>query len=231
MKKERYQRAFASLRRLRNTDLQAARDLFYIHAQLRTELELRGDKSYFIRFMELITLPRNRSATIASQTVMIAQQMCGSTPLLPFDMSLLFGLIHAKVNIIAFYSSTVFKYAGAGDKTALWGSWGFGLVNFLYVPRLFHVRRSDCTFRFALPALRVIDTWGRRTLLLFTFPQMAWTLLVAGFCSLVKANTAHIVLVAFFVYLFAAFYSTGEGPVPFTFSAEVFPLSHRGKTI
>jgi hypothetical protein len=30
-----------------------------------------------------------------------------------------------------------------------------------------------------------------------------------------------------FIYLFAAFYSPGEGPVPFTYSAEVFPLSHR----
>lgn len=30
-----------------------------------------------------------------------------------------------------------------------------------------------------------------------------------------------------FVYIFAAFYSPGEGPVPFTYSAEVFPLSHR----
>jgi hypothetical protein len=30
-----------------------------------------------------------------------------------------------------------------------------------------------------------------------------------------------------FVFIFAAFYSPGEGPVPFTYSAEVFPLSHR----
>jgi hypothetical protein len=34
-------------------------------------------------------------------------------------------------------------------------------------------------------------------------------------------------LIAFFVFLFDAFYSPGEGPVPFTYSAEVFPLSHR----
>ena len=34
-------------------------------------------------------------------------------------------------------------------------------------------------------------------------------------------------MVAFFIYLFDAFYSPGEGPVPFTYSAEVFPLSHR----
>jgi hypothetical protein len=40
-------------------------------------------------------------------------------------------------------------------------------------------------------------------------------------------NKAHLGLIAFFVYLFCAFYSPGEGPVPFTYSAEVFPLSHR----
>lgn len=132
MKKGRYEKAFKSLRRLRNTDLQAARDLFYIHAQLKDELELKGDKGYFLRIMELLTVPRNRSATIAAFTVMIAQQMCGSTPFVIYRI-LLLKLIHAKVNIIAFYSSMVFKYSGASDETALWGSWGFGLVNFLHV--------------------------------------------------------------------------------------------------
>lgn len=39
--------------------------------------------------------------------------------------------------------------------------------------------------------------------------------------------TAHLGLIALFIFLFAAFYSPGEGPVPFTYSAEVFPLSHR----
>jgi hypothetical protein len=57
---------------------------------------------------------------------------------------------------------------------------------------------------------------------------MAWTLLAAGFCFYIpRDNPAHLGLVAFFIYLFAAFYSPGEGPVPFTYSAEVFPLSHR----
>ena len=81
---------------------------------------------------------------------------------------------------------------------------------------------------FAWPAVRTIDTYGRRTLLLFTFPQMAWTLLAAGFCFYVpQSSSAHVGLIALFVFLFAAFYSPGEGPVPFTYSAEVFPLSHR----
>ena len=57
---------------------------------------------------------------------------------------------------------------------------------------------------------------------------MAWTLLAAGFCFYIpRDNPAHLGMVAFFIYLFAAFYSPGEGPVPFTYSAEVFPLSHR----
>ena len=85
--------------------------------------------------------------------------------------------------------------------------------------------------RCAIPALLRIDSWGRRSLLLFTFPQMAWTLLAAGLCSLIRASTAHAVLVGLFIYLFSAFYSSGEGPVPFTYSAEVFPLTHRGKFV
>jgi len=56
---------------------------------------------------------------------------------------------------------------------------------------------------------------------------MMWTLLAAGLCTLLPLGTARTALVALFVYLFACFYSPGEGPVPFTYSAEVFPLSHR----
>jgi hypothetical protein len=57
---------------------------------------------------------------------------------------------------------------------------------------------------------------------------MAWTLLAAGLCNLIpETSPAHLGLVALFIYMFAAFYSPGEGPVPFTYSAEVFPLSHR----
>jgi hypothetical protein len=57
---------------------------------------------------------------------------------------------------------------------------------------------------------------------------MCWTLLAAGFCFWIpKDSNAHLGLVALFIYLFNIFYSPGEGPVPFTYSAEVFPLSHR----
>ncbi|THC92806.1 hypothetical protein EYZ11_007708 [Aspergillus tanneri] len=193
IKKNRIRKAYESLCRLRNTELQAARDLYYIYAQIKVERDIAGEGHYLTRFIELFTIPRVRRATLASFTVMIAQQMCG-------------------INIVAFYSSTIFQQAGASTTGALFASWGFGLVNFL----------------FAFPAVFTIDTYGRRTLLLFTFPQMAWTLLAAGFCFYIpQESTAHLACIALFIFLFAAFYSPGEGPVPFTYSAEVFPLSHR----
>ncbi|THV44957.1 hypothetical protein BGAL_0551g00010 [Botrytis galanthina] len=199
LKKGNVPKAYRSLLRLRNSPLQAARDLYSIQAQLDYEdrlLEQSGlakNGNMFTRFIELFTVPRLRRATQASGIVMIAQQMCG-------------------INIIAFYSSTIFKNAGATLIGALLASFGFGLINFI----------------FAWPAVWTIDTFGRRTLLLFTFPQMFWTLLAAGLCYFIpQSSKAHIGMVAFFIYLFDIAYSPGEGPVPFTYSAEVFPLSHR----
>ncbi|CAI7604254.1 unnamed protein product [Penicillium glandicola] len=199
MTKKNHKQAFASLLRLRNSPLQAARDLYRIHAQLEMEKQLIVESGFsksdnmLVRFVELFTVPRLRRAVQASGIVMIAQQMCG-------------------INIISFYSSTIFQLAGASNIEALLASFGFGLINFV----------------FAWPAVWTIDTFGRRGLLLFTFPQMCWTLLAAGFCFWIPiSSNAHIGMIAFFVYLFDAFYSPGEGPVPFTYSAEVFPLSHR----
>ncbi|KAH0545422.1 hypothetical protein FGG08_000563 [Glutinoglossum americanum] len=194
MPRGRYMKAYDSLCRLRNSRLQAARDLFYVRQQLLNEEERLGsDSLYWNRLKSLFTKERVRRATLAAFVVMIAQQMCG-------------------INIAVFYSSTIFKEAGASYRSALLASFGFGLVNFV----------------FAFPALITIDRWGRRTLLLFTFPNMAWTLLAAGLCFFIKGTKgAHLGLVTFFIYLFDIFYSPGEGPVPFTYSAEAFPLYYR----
>ena len=58
---------------------------------------------------------------------------------------------------------------------------------------------------------------------------MFWTLLAAGMCFFIPDDKgdARLGAIALFVYIFDAFYSPGAGPVPFTYTAEVFPLSHR----
>lgn len=135
IKHGKHEKAYKSLLKLRNHPLLAARDLYYISTQIEIEREIVGESSYVSRFMQLFTIPRVRRATLASFVVMIAQQMCG-------------------INIMAFYSSTIFREGGASDFEALLASFGFGAVNFL----------------FAIPAFLTIDTFGRRSLLLFTFP-------------------------------------------------------------
>ena len=86
---------------------------------------------------------------------------------------------------------------------------GFGILNFV----------------FALPAVYTIDTFGRRNLLLCTYPFLAFFQLLTAMGFLLPAKShSHTVLVLTGMYLFSAFYSPGQGPVPFVYSAESMPL-------
>ncbi|KAH7922136.1 hypothetical protein BV22DRAFT_1017951 [Leucogyrophana mollusca] len=120
----------------------------------------------------------------------------------------MFGQQFCGVNVIAYYSSNVFVSSGFTQVAALASSLGFGALNWL----------------FALPAVFTIDTFGRRNLLLFTFPLMAICLLITGFSFWCPTESGRVTGVSVGIYLFAIFYSPGEGPVPFTYSAEAFPL-------
>ncbi|EGN94806.1 hypothetical protein SERLA73DRAFT_187864 [Serpula lacrymans var. lacrymans S7.3] len=120
----------------------------------------------------------------------------------------MFGQQFCGVNVIAYYSSNVFVSSGFTQASALLASFGFGLINWV----------------FAFPAVFTIDTFGRRNLLLFTFPCMAACLLITGFSFWSTSDTHKLAGVSLGIYLFGVFYSPGEGPVPFTYSAEAFPL-------
>ena len=95
--KGKHRKAYESLLRLRNSPLQAARDLYLIQAQLSMEqqmLEVSGyskNGNMLIRFVELFTVPRLRRATQASGVVMIAQQMCGSKLFIVFKLIEMFN--------------------------------------------------------------------------------------------------------------------------------------------
>ncbi|GAA5983984.1 hypothetical protein JCM11641_001416 [Rhodosporidiobolus odoratus] len=185
--KGRYRDAYQSLCRLRHTRLQAARDLFMINALLEEEANIATGKS---AILEIFTVARNRRAALASGIVMFMQQFCG-------------------INVIAYYSSTIFRQAGFDDITALGATLGFGALNWVM----------------AAPAVWTIDTFGRRNLLLTTFPLMAIFLLMTGMAFYIPADSnARIAVVALGIYLHCMAYSPGEGPVPFTYSAEAFPL-------
>ncbi|ELQ37640.1 sugar transporter [Pyricularia oryzae Y34] len=156
-------KAFTILKKLRNTELQALRDLYLMHKSIEQEeylglpkMSKQMRRGFFGRVVEygmliqqLFAERRLRNALISSCTVNLCQQLCG-------------------INILAFYSGDLFLRIGARSdmndqsgyhkRMAAFGfSCGFGAINFI----------------FALPAIRTIDTLGRRKWLIITLPLMA----------------------------------------------------------
>ncbi|CAH0048468.1 unnamed protein product [Clonostachys solani] len=188
MEKGRYDKAYRSVCRLRRLPVQATRDMYYAHKLLEVERANRANHSW----TEFFTVRRNRRAAQSAWFCMFMQQFCG-------------------VNVIAYYSTKMFKDSGFSQTQALLASMGGGLINWL----------------FAIPAVYTIDTFGRRNLLLVGFPIMSACLFFTGFSFLIPNEQARMGCVVTGLYLFMAAYSPSEGPVPFTYSAEAFPLHFR----
>jgi len=196
MKHGKIAQGFKSMDKLRAHPIIAARDYYYSYIIYQEELQVAQGAGYFRRMADCFTVPRIRRANYGASTVMLAQQMCG-------------------INIISFYSSSIFSRVGYSDTEALYASLGYGAVQVV----------------FTIPTLFLIDTKGRRTLCLITFPLMCLFLLAAGLSLLnddpTSSRGARIGPVVLFIYLFTICYSLGEGPVAFQYSAEVFPTIQR----
>ncbi|KAI1012020.1 hypothetical protein LB503_004225 [Fusarium chuoi] len=154
------------------------------------------------QFKPLFTRRRLRNALWSSCVVALSQQLCG-------------------INVFAFYSNGMFSDYGV--KTSMGYSFGFGGINFF----------------FGILAMRSIDIIGRRRWLLSTLPLMSIFLMAATISYAVapqvdsgdqpkpKADTGGSIAGIIFIYLFAAAYSPGLGPIPFTLASESFPLKNR----
>ncbi|KAI9902378.1 hypothetical protein N3K66_001730 [Trichothecium roseum] len=194
MKHGKHDKAFHSMSRLRAHPIIAARDYYYSYVIYEEEKKVARGAGYFSRLWDCFAVPRIRRANYGATTVMLAQQMCG-------------------INIISFYSSSIFEKVGYNATESLYASLGYGAVQVVAT----------------IPTLFLIDTKGRRTLTMWTFPFMCIFLLAAGL-SLLKTDGSRgekIGPVVLFVYLFTIMYSLGEGPVAFQYSAEVFPTIQR----
>lgn len=69
------QEAYHSFRRIRNSELEACRDLFYTYGAVELERKVSKGKNFFARLWELFSIPRNRRATAASWMIMFGQQV------------------------------------------------------------------------------------------------------------------------------------------------------------
>lgn len=173
------EKAFKILCQLRNTELQALRDMYTVYKSLEQEYigmneEAAANQSpgfkwaildFFHQFKQLFQQRRLYNALISAGTVNLAQQLCG-------------------VNVLAFYSGELFSSAGAQRERAMAYSLGFGAINFV----------------FALPAVRSIDTLGRRRWLLMTLPFMALFMLGGALSFSIDDGSTRTGIVALFLF-------------------------------
>lgn len=102
--------AYNAFLKLRRNELIAAKDFYYAYVLVELE-ESFSRGPWYKKYIDIFTIPRNRSAALASAILMFGQQFCG-------------------VNVLTFYISTVLVGAGFSNRSALSGSCGFGAIAF-----------------------------------------------------------------------------------------------------
>ena len=120
------------------------------------------------------------------------------------------------INTVIYFAPTIFQTAGFGQaSTSILATAGVGLVNVVmtYV------------------ALRLLDSAGRRTMLLWGLSGMLAMLavLTASFAIGMSASFAWVTVLAVAAYV--AFFAIGLGPVFWLLISEIFPLSFRGRAM
>ncbi|KAL2875899.1 hypothetical protein SGCOL_008895, partial [Colletotrichum sp. CLE4] len=199
-------RAYEILSKVRNTQLQALRDVYLIHKNVEYEESSDSPET-----------PDEPSVSMKNQKqgLTFANHMSFALSDAYRQYSHLLTTLRLRnavwINVFAFYSNNFFIQEEPSPRNAMLYSLGFGAVNFL----------------FGLLAIRSIDNFGRRRWLLVTLPLMCILLAAAALSFLLPKGPTQIGIIALFIFLFAAVYSPGLGPIPFTLASESFPLAHR----
>ncbi|GJQ15000.1 hypothetical protein GpartN1_g6791.t1 [Galdieria partita] len=81
---------------------------------------------------------------------------------------------------------------------------------------------------FTIPVYWTIDKYGRRSLQLWTFPVMCAMQILALF-SYYGSKWVNFALFIIAIFFFIAAYSPANGPVPWVYNAEIFPLYVRSE--
>ncbi|KAF2489983.1 MFS general substrate transporter [Lophium mytilinum] len=236
--RQKYEKAFHTLVKLRKERVLAAEEFCYIYFQVQTERALfhrekvdldiyQRPIGYSERLPKLVTIARNRRAAIASWIVMVAQQLSG-------------------INTLAFLASTFFVLSDLGfnsdnhaDKDGLRFSMGwsagltiFSIIAFFLIeplpvdPEVNPVAPHKNRQTFKRRLLKAL--YGRRALLLVSLIGGTVSLLcVALLLRLDNENPHKVGVVIVFIMFFTLFYAPGAGAVPFIYTAEVWPNEGR----
>ncbi|OTB01901.1 hypothetical protein M426DRAFT_14056 [Hypoxylon sp. CI-4A] len=206
------EKALNVLKRLRSTELQALRDVYLIYKSVQLEeysndsdAESQGGglpQGFFAYAMSYASQYKDLFTQRRLRNALISS----STVALAQQL--------CGINMFAFYSGTLFAAVLGGNQDPL-------------MPMVYSLVYGAINFLFGLPAIRTIDTLGRRKWLVLTLPVMCLLMLAASLSSLIGDKRIRADVIALFVFLFTAAYSPGMGPIHFTLASESFPLSHR----
>jgi SP family arabinose:H+ symporter-like MFS transporter len=114
------------------------------------------------------------------------------------------------INAIMYYAPEIFKSTGDASGSALMQTVLVGIINVL----------------FTLVAIKYVDKWGRRTLLLIGCAGMAVCLSIVGSAFYFGFAQGYLVLVAILAYI--SFFAISLGPLAFVVIAEIFSNRNRG---
>ncbi|KAI1263286.1 hypothetical protein F5Y18DRAFT_438340 [Xylariaceae sp. FL1019] len=203
-------KAYAVLKRLRTEEIQALRDIYLIYKSVQQEEHCDESDDDLLDGGVPHGFTGHAKAYAAQYKELFSKRRLRNALISSSIVALAQQL--CGINILAFYSGPLFRdilHSPAPLYPMLY-SLGYGATNFV----------------FGLPAIRTIDTLGRRKWLVITLPIMCIFMTAAAVSTLISSS-ARGPVVAVFVFLFAAAYSPGMGPIPFTLASESFPLSNR----
>ncbi len=143
-------------------------------------------------FSELFTPTFIRPLTIAV-LIMAFSQFCG-------------------INAIMYYSTEIFRTAGAGDKAAFISSFWIGLINLL----------------FTFLAIGLVDKAGRKPLLIIGTAVQTIALSLVGWMFHAQASGIGLLLC---VIAFTAAFAMSMGPIGWLLCSEIFPGKVRGRAM
>lgn len=114
------------------------------------------------------------------------------------------------INAIMYYAPEIFKSTGDASSSALMQTVLVGVINLL----------------FTLVAIKYVDKWGRRTLLLLGAGGMAICLAIVGSAFYFGFAQGYLVLIAILAYI--SFFAISLGPLAFVVISEIFSNRNRG---
>ncbi|MHB8251177.1 MULTISPECIES: sugar porter family MFS transporter [Acidithiobacillus] len=118
------------------------------------------------------------------------------------------------INAVIYFAPTIFQDAGLSSASvSILATVGVGAVNVIMT----------------LVSMRLMDSVGRRKLLLWGLCGMLTTLIIIGLGFTLNLHGTLSYLVVFMVAAFVGFFAIGLGPVFWLLISEIFPLAIRGR--